>query len=104
MSETKHTPGPWRTSGSRDRQVFAAEGMVADCACQWADDDDEDGLELDDLRQQQNASLVCAAPELLAALEQMIDSAVPNPKEHPTMWAAWGKARAALLKARGEQL
>jgi hypothetical protein len=49
----------------------------------------------------ENARLIAAAPELLEALKQMVDSAHPHPVEHPTMTAAWEVARAAIAKAEG---
>ncbi len=33
---------------------------------------------------------------LRATIEDLLKSAVPNPVEHPTMWAAWARARAVL--------
>ncbi len=106
--EAKFTKGVWRTSGSRDRQVFAPEGMVADCACQWADDDDEDGLEEDDLRQQENAKLVSAAPDLYEALEAVRlaikDSIATKTSMNNMKYDRVGiRAVNALKKARGEQ-
>lgn len=36
--------------------------------------------------------------KLRAALEKVLRSAVPNPKEHPTMFAAWAEARALIAR------
>lgn len=46
-----------------------------------------------------NAALVVAAPRLLWALQVMLASAHPNPKEHPTMAPAWELARAVIGEA-----
>ncbi len=97
--EARFTKGPWRTAGSRNRQVFSAEGEVADCACQWADDDDEDGLEEDDLRQQENAKLVSAAPDLYMALFNLMSTVEAGDNDDDFCRAGF----AALAKARGEQ-
>lgn len=40
--------------------------------------------------------------ELREALEAVVASARPNPTDHPTMFTAWERARAALLRASGE--
>jgi hypothetical protein len=49
-----------------------------------------------------NARLIAAAPALLAALKQMVASAVPNPDDHPSMTKAWKVAEAAIAKAEGK--
>ena len=50
-----------------------------------------------------DALLIAAAPELYAALEQVLASAAPHPEQHEAMTAAWTVARAAIAKARGEE-
>jgi hypothetical protein len=50
-----------------------------------------------------HARLIAAAPELLAALKQMVASAHPHPTAHPAMTAAWKVAHAAIAKAEGKQ-
>lgn len=51
-----------------------------------------------------NARLIAAAPELLAALEQMLDAFVDDPLTHQyTSGRASDAARAAIAKAKGEQ-
>ncbi len=51
-----------------------------------------------------DANLIAAAPDLLAALEGVVKSASPNPKDHPAMFEAWETARAAIEKAKGSFL
>ena len=58
-------------------------------------------------QEQANGTLIAAAPELLAALEQCRDTIQRLAKESPygvPMWAseAHDMARAAIAKARGE--
>jgi hypothetical protein len=49
------TAGPFSVMGD-GRQVFVADsGIVANCDCQWADDDDEDGRYADEARGVANA-------------------------------------------------
>ena len=38
----------------------------------------------------------------LQIIRILLDSAYPRPKEHPTMTAAWNKAKAFLEKVNGE--
>ena len=44
--------------------------------------------------------LIADNERLRAALELMLCSARPNPKEHPTMWAAWANTRKVLASAK----
>ena len=93
--EIKHTPGPWRISGYNENMGYpepVIAGMVngrtayvAVCIeCQRMDD--------------ANAKLIAAAPELLEALELMIDT--HDEGGWPT--ASIAIARAAIAKAKGE--
>ncbi|MFY4005997.1 hypothetical protein [Achromobacter denitrificans] len=96
---TKHTPGPWRYQPGRDSRPpyvirgseggFVVVGMTAD-------------------RQEADAALIAAAPELLEALEAeeewrgREDAGELDPEwDYETMVAA--KRRAAISKAKGEQ-
>ena len=108
---TKHTPGPWRYQPGRDSRPpyvirgseggFVVVGMTAD-------------------RQEADAALIAAAPELLEALEKraQADAAYaqlalsdvdPDPHERLLQQiedaedAAKDAARAAIAKAKGEQ-
>lgn len=99
---TKHTPGPWRYEAGRDGRPpyvirrteggFVVVGMTAD-------------------RQEADARLIAAAPELLEALQKLLDLQVAKKELEyldkgigtKTPNAAWLEARAAVAKARGEQ-
>jgi hypothetical protein len=93
-----HTPGPWRAIDHETEpcRVYDADGnMVADVFCT----DMPGGTE--------NARLIAAAPDLLAACKVLVnevlylkdDGTLPSGVEnHPAMFAA----RAAILKAEGK--
>lgn len=67
MTVIKHTPGPWRTSLTDDTVVVDAAGR--EVAAIDGDYNDPDTWPL----MEANARLIAAAPDLLAALAEMID-------------------------------
>jgi len=83
MSDTQHTPGPWRVEAT----AYRNQPHIVN----------EDGAFVADT-DAHNARLIAAAPELLAALEACL--AVPN-KNRPDY--IWDNARAAIAKATGGQ-
>lgn len=87
-----HTPGPWLVL--RDPEVGGPLVATEDVAI-------ADVMEMEGGMSEANARLIAAAPDLLAALRQVVESAYPNPDEHPTMTAAWRVAEAAIAKAEG---
>lgn len=107
MSESnKFTPGPWSVPH------FASDGTS--CNCSYIFSDSQSGFgSIAEVRfggedesyeiAKSNARLIADAPDLLEALEQMID-------EYGTAGDGWPRnnkvlrdARAAILKARGQQ-
>ena len=50
-----------------------------------------------------NARLIAAAPDLYEALKGVVNSAAPRRAEHPSMYAAWRVAHAALAKVEAAQ-
>ncbi len=46
---------------------------------------------------------VSITEEVVAALEMLLDSAVPHPTEHPTMTAAWAHGRTVLAEVRKQK-
>lgn len=91
MTDTQHTPGPWRAEwvpkGQRPWVGRIAEGRWAALACGKTDEEAE-----------ANARLIAAAPELLAALQAVAD-----------YWAGGdvpadidAAMRAAIAKATGQ--
>lgn len=79
MAERAHTPGPWYILGTF--VAGAPDGPIAQLL--------PSGRPAD-LR------LIAAAPELLAALEDVRDNAKADSLD------MWGRVEAALAKARGE--
>lgn len=101
MPEGKHTPGPWLL---QDRTVYALNDeripvnrFTASVDSGWLHDKARVSREEVDA----NARLIAAAPELLEALESMLeiyDDGVGRDWE----LQAWKDARAAITKAKGE--
>ena len=90
MSETKHTPGPWRTDAHNGFPLDIedpGEYMIAKATpCAKAE---------------ANARLISAAPDLLDALQTVVANA-PEPYCAITR-AVDAQCRAAIAKATGEQ-
>lgn len=91
MSNAKHTPGPWGVLiGDAGPIVFAGNkgNMVATCLRQ-----------ITSAEREANARLIAAAPELLTALEVLVDLQNQAAIPHSKIAAAFGEARAAIAKA-----
>lgn len=92
-----HTPGPWHSDATvsfHDRPdlpcvVDQFRLVVAQC---WDDGHSADECEA-------NASLISAAPELLAALKSSVGAM--EVLGHPANYGALAKANAAIAKAEG---
>ena len=103
MTNTTHTPGPWRVSGYR-LAVFAKlngiKVVIADC-----------NRTLGYSESEANARLLAAAPDLLEALKQCRLALEPYDDVKPRDWKtdreklafAHQAARAAIAKATGDQ-
>ena len=110
MSATKHTPGPWTTNGfnifgppdnrSQHANGLTLVGGVVDDANDWRNRPVGDPINRAEFREEReaNARLVAAAPELLAALEGLVDRFVGHTD---TDDAAILAALAAIAKAEG---
>jgi hypothetical protein len=93
MSQSKFTPGPWKTSGVNPHRIIAVEGRSVGleiCATKGF---------LAEYREQSlaNAQLIAAAPDLLAALKHLVhwhDQLSP---------ADIAKAESVIAKAEGQQ-
>lgn len=96
-SKTKHTPGPWviGQSGDLDTPIF----------CNGKDAINVFAGETGQLQAEANARLIAAAPEMLEALERIIDqidsttSRVSN--NYELLHAILIGARTAVAKAKG---
>lgn len=110
---TKHTQGPWRIdfsdfgtdTDSRGIPISDGCGLIADvaplggrvgdlCLASWHNFGDDEDIA--------NASLIAAAPDLLAVLEQVLNlfEWSESGGEHES---AYDSARAAIAKARREE-
>lgn len=92
MSETKFTPGEWRTRQAQGIiDIIAADGTVITDLTLSLGGDEEHNEEF-----RANAALIAAAPELLEALQE----AVYWLRQTPVMWAEpIDKAEAVIRKA-----
>lgn len=103
MSESKHTPGPWVVEDETDPMLTilapSANGdVVAHIVdVDWLDDPAKVGPQC-----LANARLIAAAPDLLEALTELTDAAAKVWSD-PFIRGAVDRARAAILKATGEQ-
>lgn len=105
MTQAKHTPGPWKLANERERRqaywaglhipILSKSGKMAE-AFAGARDDNERLVSFEEC--DARAHLIAAAPELLAALEELL------------IWAEAGtvkpgyvasNASAAIAKAKG---
>ncbi len=106
MSELKHTPGPWTYRKARhadwgDVNDASGDCVIAQCNCNLS------GKSLADHRRdgtdpaRANGLLIASAPELLDALQQLMDE-LPSNKDwlNPALEAF---ARESIAKATGEQ-
>lgn len=86
----KHTPGPWEVGP--EGQVRAMTGRQICDPRQWTSEG------------QANASLIAAAPELLAALRVLVNAAYESANHHsftPFYLTELAVANAAIAKAEG---
>lgn len=96
-TKSKHTKGPWHLCAiengyigiSSDKGNWWSFAKVAVESCNAPDDV---GIA--------NAHLIVAAPELLEALEQLVDQA----ERHGAVGVWYDEARAAISKAKGNYL
>lgn len=89
---TQHTPGPWNYSGPCEitgRYSIFHNGPLAYCADTTAKPGDGEA----------NARLIAAAPDLLAALQNV--AACFDANDPDSMANAMADARAAIAKATG---
>ncbi|MFZ5231522.1 hypothetical protein ACOY6S_12720 [Enterobacter bugandensis] len=83
MKEFKGTPGEWNYSHARGEVVSKSEGLIAELVVNGREDN--------------NGSLIAAAPDLLEALQDALH-AYDKHGEH----SEWDFARTAINKALGE--
>lgn len=89
MTQSKHTPAPWYVKIAGKNWFVESEGRQITCA---------DEIDREDTA---NANLIAAAPELLEALENIIDDQYGTLAEIMEPWKI-EDAKQAIKKARGE--
>lgn len=97
-----HTPGPWRADGwcAYGRDIYAGEVWIGDVKCPHPECECPRGFPSTDDETNANARLIAAAPQLLDALNDIIDydggadSALDDPY-------VMQRAREAVDKAEG---
>lgn len=90
MTDAKHTPGPWFISrkyvvGPRDESDSQGFGMIVGVADVYGDNRNQD------------ARLIAAAPDMLAALKEIAET--PGTTESEGAWWRAKTAQAAIAKA-----
>jgi hypothetical protein len=94
---TQHTPGPWTTDGdaySGNLDIVAPTGRIAMLDCEFSEET-EDVLTA-------NAHLIAAAPDLLAALREIVAAVEVGDVDGFSPSGDWFReAKAALNKATG---
>lgn len=105
VASNQHTRGPWGIEWTDERAWIGPMRMHDGKISRVVTSTERAGLVPESLAEKDaNARLISAAPELLEACEQMLASALPNKEEHPTMFAVWQVAQAAIAKALGTNL
>ena len=100
MTTNNHTPGPWRKVDVRGHlRVYGKSPEEPLCVFFMGETDDWQGFK----NANANATLIAAAPDLLAALDTLVKSLVDADEEGLIEHAAEIiQARAAIAKARGD--
>lgn len=98
MEKPQHTPGPWVLSITGNPMVYAADPIIGPLVASVHDGRNGFGSKESKETSRANATLIIAAPDMLAALEEIIDAAEYR-GFHPEFLI---NAHAAVKKARGQ--
>lgn len=90
---TKHTPRPWILNDD-ENTIRREDGVIIAAVYDLREDYDGE-------QEEANASLIAAAPDLLAALEEVSNARARQSHEFD-IDAWYAKVRAAIAKAKGE--
>lgn len=97
MSENKHTPGPWQVEFAHTQQ---SSGIVY-----WQVHDGSDAIACNQFcaagNAEANARLIAAAPDLLGALKEILESPESQENSYDCFQGLKDLARAAIAKAEG---
>lgn len=103
---SEHTEGTWRIQSKKPRMILTGKNektrLIAKCPIT---DTTHNRTGIGMKEQEANAILIAAAPELLEALDQILDDLSASTMEYPghsVCQAAWDQAIAAILKAGGQ--
>ena len=102
MSDTPHTPGPWKATQDYHCYGDSVEATQQPFQIMGGDEEEDTFRRIAQLtdawdeEQEANAHLIAAAPELLAALQTFVDDPQSYWMEH-----LWDFAREAVDKATG---
>lgn len=96
---THHTPGPWKLVPKFHASVESSTGRhVANCGGYTTNMDQGEHMN----ENEANARLIAAAPDLLEALEALLETAKEDrPYAHTDTGSEVFKAQAAIAKATG---
>lgn len=92
-SGTSHTPGPWAQTYSKNPQIV---GTVS-----GKDIASTSARNVPLAQSEANARLIAAAPEMLEALQTLVESLTWEEKRSGTTYSGLEDARAAIAKATG---
>lgn len=112
MSEVKHTPGPWEVEGPMGAEIGLSvvqaglktyEWEFIAMACQSTAGDERMGRQrfISPEEQEANARLIAAAPELLNALKEILETDFSQESSWDYSEGIKDVARAAIAKAEG---
>jgi hypothetical protein len=100
---SKHTPGPWEANGYHIRQRVTGTRSIAEVAYTGPHHTEPHEYPKScRLVDEANARLIAAAPDLLEALEAIMDSDLWEWNGSAAFWLQ-DKVKAAINKAKGEQ-
>jgi hypothetical protein len=84
----QHTPGPWTFNETIPRMVSSKEGYITRDICRM------DDSTMSAFNQNANARLIAAAPDLLEAVQDLLDNV-------PPLWECAERAQAIVDKLTG---
>ena len=100
---TQHTPGPWRVDPDHCRDVQTADGAIEICLAEGGEPYGKNLFSVPPMEEAHaNARLIAAAPDLIAVLKELQDSA-SYWSEYDVPIGIVDRINAAIAKARGEK-